>query len=370
MRILHTNFLRGWGGQSNRLLMESLGAAAAGHEVLLSVPPDSGLARRASAEGLRVDGSVTYGGGLRVGTLGDLQRLRRLLETFRPDIVHLHGGRDSWLMAAVLSTVSRARRPHVIRCKHNVFPVVQHPLNVWQYARFFERIVCLSTAIVDQCAAIRGVRRENLRLIPSACEAERFVSNPEARRRLRAEWAFTDDHIVVILVGRLRPEKGQEVLLRAAPAVLAANPHVRFLLVGSGSMRGELERLAADLGVLGKCIFAGFRDDVPDLLSAADIAVQPSLSEGLGTSVLEACAAGLPVIASRTGGIPDIIRDSETGLLVEPGSHADLAAAMIQCASDPSMRLRIGAAARARVSVEFARERLIQRTLALYAEFV
>ncbi|MCX7717534.1 MAG: glycosyltransferase family 4 protein [Candidatus Sumerlaeaceae bacterium] len=369
MKIIHTNFLRGWGGQSNRILMESLGAAAAGHEVLLSVPGDSELARRARAAGLRIDDSVSYRGGLRAATLGDVMRLRRLLETFRPDILHLHGGRDSWLAVAALSTITRADRPRVIRCKHNVFPVAQHPLNVWQYSRFFERIVCLSTAIVEQCASIRGVRRENLRLIPSASEAERFARNIQARRRVRAEFALKDDHIVVILVGRLRPEKGHEVLLRAAPTILAANPQVRFLLAGGGSMRSDLERLAATLCISEHCLFAGFREDVPDLLSAADIAVQPSLSEGLGTSVLEACAAGLPVVASRTGGIPDVILDSETGILVEPGSHDALASALIKCASDPVLRERLGSAGRKRVSEEFSPERLVERTLELYAEF-
>jgi glycosyltransferase involved in cell wall biosynthesis len=370
MKVLHTNFLRGWGGQSNRILMESLGAAAAGHEVLLSVPADSELARRARAAGLSVDGSVSYSGGVRPSVLRDAAALRRLLHNFRPDLVHLHGGRDSWLAAAAISTIATPRRPHVIRCKHNVFPIAQHPLNVWQYASFFERIICLSTAIMEQCAAIRGVRQENLRLIPSATDAENFPVDPLKRAQVRAEFGYDGEHIVTILVGRLRPEKGHEILLRAGPAVLAANPRVRFLLAGSGSQRCDLERLAACLGLTPYCVFAGFRADIPDLLAAADIAVQPSLSEGLGTSVLEACAAALPVIASRTGGIPDIILDNETGILVTPGSSQELALALIRCAGDAELRRRLGDAARARVSTVFSRHRLIEQTLALYAEFV
>ena len=155
MRVLHTNFLRGWGGQSNRILMECRGLAERGWEVLLSVPRDSELAKRARAAGLAVDERVGYESLIRSVAHGDVKRFRTLLREFRPDIVHLHGGRDSWI--AALALMGYRPRPIVVRTKHNVFPIANHPANRWMYGRFFDHIVCISSAIVAQCAEKRYI---------------------------------------------------------------------------------------------------------------------------------------------------------------------------------------------------------------------
>ncbi len=370
MKVLHTNFLRGWGGQSNRILNESVGLAELGWDVLLSVPPASSLAKRAQAAGLAVDESVRYMGGARLGVLDDVLRMRRLLARFRPDIVHLHGGRDSWVYAEAMLLFPPIPRPLVIRTKHNVFPIADHPPNRWQYGRLFDAIVCLSSAIVDQCAEKPYIAAEKLFRIPSAVEAERFAGDPETRRRIREEFGFDDSHIVVGMTGRLRPEKGHDVLLKAVPQVVERCPEVRFLLLGAGSLQGELAGLVETTGVAENVVLAGFRKDVSDCLQAMDLYVQPSRSEGLGTSVLEACAAGLAVAASRTGGIPDIISHGETGLLAEPESPDALAAAILRLVENPAERASMGARARERVAVDFSIAALVERTDAVYRQLL
>ncbi|MCX7963699.1 MAG: glycosyltransferase family 4 protein [Candidatus Sumerlaea chitinivorans] len=368
MKVLHTNFLRGWGGQSNRILMECRGLAERGWEVLLSVPRDSELAKRARAAGLAVDERVGYESLIRSVAHGDVKRFRTLLREFRPDIVHLHGGRDSWI--AALALVGYRPRPIVVRTKHNVFPIANHPANRWIYGRFFDHIVCISSAIVAQCAEKRYIAPSRLVLIPSACEVEIFERAREARPARREEFGFQPNEVVVVMSGRLRPEKGHDLLIAAMPRVLETAPHTRFLLLGSGSLKGELEAQLERQQLSPYVRVVGFRTDVAECLAAADIAVQPSRSEGLGTAVLEASAAGLPVVATRVGGIPDIVVHAETGFLVEPDNPQELADAVLRLVRDPELRVSLGSAGRARVAKLFSVEALVEKTDAFYRKIL
>lgn len=366
LRVLHTNFLHGWGGQSNRILTECEGLAARGWDVLVSAPPDSQLLKRAQARGLAVTGAVRYVGGLKAGFLADILAMRRLLREFRPDLVHLHGGKDSWVLAEALAVRRPAPRPVIVRTKHNVFPVRDHLLNRWQYGRFFDQIIGLSTAIVEQLREKPYIDPAKLVLIPSAIDAERFHVAPDTRERLRKEFGFEAHHLVVGMTGRLRPEKGHDILLEAVPDVVREVPDARFLLIGSGSLGGELRERLDRSGFASHVHMAGFRTDVPDCLAALDAYVQPSRSEGLGTSILEASAAGLPIVASRTGGIPDVIIDGETGLLADPESPPALARALIRLLKDPSLRQTLAAAARRRVQTVFSIGPLVENTEKAY----
>ncbi|MGB9691044.1 MAG: glycosyltransferase family 4 protein [Candidatus Sumerlaeaceae bacterium] len=360
MKVLHTNFLRGWGGQSNRILTECVGLAARGWQVLLSVPPGSELAKRARTAGLAVDESISYGPLVRALLAGDVRNFTALVERFQPDIIHLHGGRDSWIAALALGW--RQKRPLILRTKHNVFPIIGHPLNRCLYGRFFDGIVCISSSIVKQCADTRYISPEKLVLIPSACDAERFARATEAREKKREEFGFHPSDVVIVMSGRFRPEKGHDILLAAAPHILEALPNVKFLLLGSGSLQGTVEARLRAQGLFGSIVLAGFRSDVAECLAAADLAVQPSRSEGLGTAVLEASAIGLPVVATAVGGIPDIVVHGETGLLVPPEDPEALAQALIQLAQNPEQRAALGRAAQQRVATLFSVERLIELT--------
>lgn len=370
MKVLHTNFLRGWGGQSNRILDECKGLAGLGNDVLLSVPPGSELGKRARAAGLNVTEKIEYRATGNLVLFRDVFRLRKLIRDFAPDILHLHGGRDSWVAAGAMIGLRGKHRPFVLRTKHNEFPISDHPLNRWMYGRFFDGIVAISSAIREQCASKPYVRADRIVVIPSACEAARFEFGPETREQMRAEFGFTPADLVIAMTGRLRPEKGHAILIAAALSIVAQNPNARFLLLGSGSMHGELGEKIARESLESRIVLAGFRTDVPRCLTAADIYVQPSLSEGLGTSVLEACAAALPVIASRTGGIPDIIRDNETGLLVTPRDPDDLARAVNRLASDAELRDRLGRNGREYVRTHFSIEALVSATDKAYEHFL
>lgn len=147
---------------------------------------------------------------------------------------------------------------------------------------------------------------------------------------------------VVGLIGRLVPEKGGHVFLRAVSLVRAVVPQARFVVVGDGPLRDTLEQRAASLGVADVVDFVGFRSDVRELMCALDVLAVPSLSDGSPLVVLEAMATGVPVVASETGGLPDLVRPGENGLLVRPGDAEDLARAIVSLLLDPEGACQLG----------------------------
>jgi len=157
--------------------------------------------------------------------------------------------------------------------------------------------------------------------------------------------------------------------LRGSPGT--SGTELKLLLVGDdpfGDGRQRTEALARELDLGSACVFTGVRRDVPDLMAASDVFVMSSLWEGLGLVFLEAMATGLPVVSTRVSAIPEVVVDGETGLLVPPADDAALADALVRLAREPALRARLGAAGRARVRERFGLERMIDETLAVYAE--
>jgi glycosyltransferase involved in cell wall biosynthesis len=170
----------------------------------------------------------------------------------------------------------------------------------------------------------------------------------------------------IVMVANLRPEKGHDTLIDAAPAILARFPYARFQLVGDGTERDRLERYAQSRNVAGAFTFVGHSDDVMAHLRRADLFVLPSRSEAFPNGVLEAMAAGLPVVASAVGGIPEVVHHNETGLLVAPGRADALANAVCRVFSDRALGERLAAAGRARVESRYSFERMVRALEDLY----
>lgn len=187
---------------------------------------------------------------------------------------------------------------------------------------------------------------------------------------LRRELGFPPSARLVAVFSRLNPMKGVEYFLDAAMVLAERIPDVCFLVAGDGGSKKELEDRAGRLGLGQRIVFAGFRSDVRDLLSEATISVLPSLSEGTSNTLLESMAAGIPVIATRVGGNPEVIEDGISGLLVPPRDSAALAAAMIRLLEDEALALRLGHAAMLRVSELFSLSGSVQQTENLYRRLV
>ncbi len=184
--------------------------------------------------------------------------------------------------------------------------------------------------------------------------------------RIRAELGIPPDAPLVVTVGRLIEEKGHRYLLDAWPGIAARHPRSRLLVVGDGPLRDRLVAHARRIGLPGETTFTGWRRDVPDVLDAADVYVQPTLWEGFGLVLLEAMAARKSVVASRVSAIPEIVADGETGLLVPPRDGGALVEAIDALLRAPELRMRMGEAGRLRVCREFTVERMVRATEAVY----
>lgn len=170
----------------------------------------------------------------------------------------------------------------------------------------------------------------------------------------------------LVFVGRLVAEKGLFDLLRAVSLLARDFPDLRLSLAGEGDERSKLADFAAELGIIGQVVFLGKRTDVADVLREASIYVQPSLSEGLPNSLLEAMACGIPVVVTRVGGMPDVVEDTVHGLVVEPGQPEELAAALKRLLSDPERAQRMGVAGAMKIEKDFSLGAIADRMLAVY----
>jgi glycosyltransferase involved in cell wall biosynthesis len=184
----------------------------------------------------------------------------------------------------------------------------------------------------------------------------------------RLEVGLPLDSPVVTTVCRLTEQKGIPHLLRAAKALLPEFPEAVFVVIGDGPLKTRLEALAASLGLPSSLRFLGARDDVWDLLQASDLLVMPSLWEGLPVALLEACACGVPAVASGVGGIPEVVEHGVNGLLVPPGDEAALASAIASMLSSRERRLRMGREARRKVEERYSTDRIGRAIAGLYRD--
>ena len=242
--------------------------------------------------------------------------------------------------------------------------------------RRLEKIVCRwADCVLVNAEAIRrnlieqGYDPTNIVVIRNGITPPKSAGR-ERGAVLRQELGLPPAARLVAVFSRLNRMKGVEYFLDAARIVAGSYPDVRFLVAGDGGSKQELEELAARLGLGERIVFAGFRSDVPDLLSEVSISVLPSLSEGTSNTLLESMAAGIPVIATRVGGNPEVVEDGVSGLLVPPRDSAALAAATVRLLEDGALALRVGQAGRQRVADLFSIDGSVHATERLYERLV
>ena len=298
--------------------------------------------------------------------VGALLRLGRYLRDERIDVLHAH----LFYANVAARLVGRLARVPVVLTAH-------HDTDVWMgpHHRLVERLTApLSDRVLACSEAVRRYAIDRYRIaaervvtLRNAIDPQAVPSGPAARARARAALGAGDEERIAGTLGRLdEPKKGLRVFLAAAARVAARDPRARFVLIGDGPARARLERLAAGLGLRDKVRFLGERIDAEALMPGLDLLVQPSLWEGFGLSVLEAMAAGRPVVATAVGGLVEVVRDGVDGILVPPGDAPRLAAAMSGLLDDTTRGVRMGQAGRARAHGEFNVDRLVAGTASLY----
>ena len=298
-----------------------------------------------------------------------LWRLTRLLARERVTILQTHGARANFYgrIAGRLAGV-----PVIISTVHNSLKDYSaRSLTRWFYATalrltlsLVHQIICVSDStrrdLIDECPAAEA----RTQTVYNGVDPSAFPSQQD-RQKVRQELRITQGPVLVV-IARLTEQKGHRYLLQALPDLLKTCPHLCCVFVGEGELHDTLRRMAIDLGVEGACRFLGVRDDIADILAAADLFVLPSLSEGFPFVLLEALAMGRPVIASRVNGVSELIEDHKTGLLVPPRDSQALARAIREMLSDPAAASKMGAVGRAVVRERFTVSRMVADTTAIF----
>lgn len=328
-----------------------------GIDNLLICPPGAAIGRAVSNSAARVI-ELPCGGDL---DLGFLPRLRRVLQEQAPDLVHLHSRRGADILGAL---AARAAGIPVLLSRR-----VDSPETAWlarHKYRLYGRTICISQGIAEVLLS-EGVDPARLRVVRSALDPAPWRA-PEPRERLCAEFGVPAQAPVIGVVAQLIARKGHAVLLEALSR-LAAEPW-HLLVFGQGPLRHALEAEAARLGLAERVRFTGFRDDLPRWLGALDLVVHPAFMEGLGIALLQASAAGVAIVASHAGGIPEAVRDGVNGLLVPPGDVEALTAALAALLNDPAQRRALGECGRRLIDEEFSVDVMVEGHLAVYRELL
>ncbi len=212
-----------------------------------------------------------------------------------------------------------------------------------------------------------GINPRHVHCVPNGVDVERFRPKPSRTGALRTRFGIEADAPLVGFVGRLSAEKGPDLFLRTALSVRAPCPDVRFVLVGEGAMLKQLQVFATRFGIADAVHFAGPQDDMPAVFNQLDVVVSSSLSEAMPLAVMEAMASGVPVVACKAGGIPDLVEHGVTGWLADPGDCDELATRVVDLIRDDALRSAAATVARARAGARFALEQSVEATARLFA---
>jgi glycosyltransferase involved in cell wall biosynthesis len=357
MFSLHIDTARTWRGGQNQVLLTVLGLRALGHRAML-VAHAAGELRQRAQEGLELIALAPRA----EMDLSAAWRLSRLIKQLQPDVVHAHDPHGVAMAALALSMSTQLAKPPLVAARRVDFHLKGNALSRWKY-RQVDCFICASDAVRRMLVA-DGVPAARTVTVHEGIDLGRVDAAPPVD--LHAELWLPHGSPIVGNVAALVPHKGQRHLVEAAALVVQKVPDARFVIAGEGELRPALERQIKEHRLDKHVFLAGFRPDILSVHKGFDIFVMSSVTEGLGTSLLDAMACGRPIVATTAGGMPEVVSDGRTGLLVPPRDHRALADAIIRLLTDPAMRAEMAAAGLARVRTKFSAERMVQDTLDVY----
>lgn len=355
LRVLQVDTARSWRGGEAQVCLLSQGLRSRGHQVAIVAQPNSPLLEKAQKEGFQVYPLRMRG----EGDLWALLKLAGLIRRFKPHLLHLHTSHAHTL--GYLAT-KFSPGPKVIVSRRVDFHLQRTPFKRFKYSSGVERYLAVSQRIREVLIE-DGVEPERVEVVYSGLDLTRLkrVDGAEWRRRLGVE----SDGFLVGNVASLAPHKAQTYLLQAAAKVLGSYPEARFVIVGEGELEGRLKREMKTLGLQGKVVLTGFQEEMAPLYSALDLFVLSSYLEGLCTSLLEAMFYGVPIVATNTGGIPEIVQGGVNGLLVPPRNVEALARAIEELLRNKELAQRFSAQGKIMVH-KFGIEETVRKTEEVY----
>ena len=358
MFSLHVDTARSWRGGQNQVLLTVNGLREIGQRAALVAHPDGELRRRAS-EGLEL---IPIAPRTEVD-LTAAWRLSRAVKKLRPDVVHAHDPHGIAMAALALSFAGGAPAPVLVASRRVDFHLKGNSLSRWKY-RQVDCFIAASEAIRQMLVA-DGIPASRTVTVHEGIDVEHV----EAVEPVNVHETFWLPHHAPIVgnVAALVPHKGQRYLVEAAHLVVQEVPDARFVILGEGELREHLERQVREYRLEKHVLLPGFRTDVLGCIKGFDLFVMSSVTEGLGTSLLDAMACGKPIVATDAGGIPEVVDHGVTGTVVPARDPRAMAGAIVALLRDESRRQKMGQAGLARVKAGFTVERMVAATAKVYA---
>lgn len=294
----------------------------------------------------------------------------RLILLEKPDVVHTHLFKSD-LHGRLAAAVCRV--PVIVSTLHNTDVWAKKPLLGRIYgatAAFANQLIAVTEEVRNYQIEHTGISPRKIVVIKNGIRVEKFQPNPNRKQALRDELRISTGIPLVGIIGRLQPQKDHGCFLRSAALIWQAMPQARFVVIGEGPLREDLQAQAAQLGLEDAVVFCGLRQDIPEVLASLNILVISSLWEGLPVTLLEAMAAGIPVVATQVGGIPEVVQSETSALLVPPGSPEALAEACLRILRDRKFAARLAQNALDVVRSQYSVDAMIAKTLMLYKEFL
>ncbi|MFL5448557.1 MAG: glycosyltransferase [Gemmatimonadales bacterium] len=365
MRVMFLSTSMGMGGADKQLLSAAQLMHAQGHDVcIVSLTELGPMGLEARSQGIRTESLDMRRG---VPDPRGLIRLIRLVRAWKPDVLHSHMVHAN-LMARVVRLF--ARIPVVVSTIHNIYEGGPLWMAAYRISNgLVDHMTIISEAAADRFVNEHIVPRELLTCVPNGVDTERFRQvAPGTREALRSSIGV-NGRFVWLAVGRFEIAKDYPNMLHAFAQVCQRDSNAVLLLVGHGSLQPETESLAQSLRLGDRIRFLGVRSDVPEVMAAADGYVMSSAWEGMPIALLEAAAAGLPIVATRVGGNHEVVRDGESGFLVPPRDHEALGRAMLLLMEQtPERRRDMGENGREHVRVHYGLGRVVERWQDLYRQ--
>ena len=361
MFSLHVDTARTWRGGQNQVLLTVLGLRALGHRAALVAHPDGELRRRAA------EGTDLYPFAPRMEMdLAAAWSLSRLMRDLQPDVVHAHDAHAVAMTALALSLGSTKLTTPFVAARRVDFHIGKNAMSRWKY-RQVDCFICASSAI--QAMLVNdGIQADRTTVVYEGIDLGHVAAAPPLD--VHKEFWLPHGAPIVGNVAALVPHKGQRYLIEAAVLVLQRVPDARFLIVGSGELEQSLQKQIKRHHLEKHVFLTGFRPDILSVHKGFDLFVMSSVTEGLGTSALDAMACGRAVVATRAGGLAEVVDHGETGLLVPVRNFEALADAIVQLLTDPTLREEYGRTALGRAQQRFSADRMVAETAAVYAAVV
>lgn len=357
MFSLHIDTAKTWRGGQSQVMYTVLGLRGLDHRTALVAHPQGELFRRMS-EGADL---IPLGPRNEVD-LAAAWRLSRVIKRARPDVIQAHDPHAVAMASTALSISSPTPRPTLIATRRIEFPLAHNSFSRWKYSQV-DRFIAISAAVRDRLVA-DGVPAARISIVHEGVDVDRIERLEPAS--VHAAFFLPTHAPVIGNIGALTAQKGQHDLIEAAALVVREVPDARFVILGEGDLRADLEHQIHRKHLERHVLLGGFRNDAMALLKGFDLFALSSTHEGMCTSLVDAMAASKAAVATAVGGVPEVLADRETGFLVPPRDPRAMAEKIVTLLKDQTLRERFGRAGLARARQHFTVERMVGETLAVY----